>query len=103
MFLNVFIFPFYFGDSVEVFFVAQLLEGLPYVSLRPGLHALTDLSLETAQRLAAPSFTAISTDRDSADVRRNGFNGVVSKDGLSYFASVLAFHTHRLQALALII
>ncbi|KXT00365.1 hypothetical protein AC579_3811 [Pseudocercospora musae] len=30
MLLNVFIFPFYFGDSLPVYFVAQLLEGLPW-------------------------------------------------------------------------
>jgi SP family general alpha glucoside:H+ symporter-like MFS transporter len=30
MLLNVFIFAFYFGDSLPVFFVAQLLEGIPW-------------------------------------------------------------------------
>jgi len=30
MLLNIFIFAFYYGDSVEVFFVAQLLEGIPW-------------------------------------------------------------------------
>ena len=30
MLLNVFIFAFYFGDSLPVYFVAQLLEGIPW-------------------------------------------------------------------------
>lgn len=75
MLLNVFIFAFYYGDSLPVFFAAQILEGIPwgvFIANAPAYCSeIVPIQLRAPATQMLQMFWAIGSSKSSSPERLN--------------------------------